>query len=289
MWHFYLIMGLINVNGSYFAEDQPVFLSANRSYRYGDGLFETMKVINRSIAFKELHFNRFFNGLNTLEYILPTSVNKHWLKNEIIKLCDKNELVDARIRLSAWSGEGTIDKMERPFNYLIECTPIQNNISNWSQTGLQMGVFSKGLKAIDSFANLKSASFLVYVMASKNAIDNNWDDCIVLNTDLNIADTTKANIFIIKEGKIHTPPLSDGCVAGVTRQYLLQNLSADFLIIEKSLTKLDIDQADEVFLTNAIRGLQWVQQCNDVVYTNKLTREINNHFLLKYNKDYVSQ
>ena len=278
-------MGLINVNGSYFPGSQPVFYSDNRSYRYGDGIFETIKVLNRSIAFEELHFNRFFDGLNTLEYIIPNSVNKAWFKNEIINLCDKNELVNARIRISAWSGQGSIDKKDRPFNYLIESSPLPAEIASWSKTGLQLGVFDYGLKPMDVYANVKSASFLIYSLAAKKAADNKWNDCIVLNTNKTIADSSKANLFIIKEGKIFTPPLSDGCVAGVTRQYLLQNFCDEFLINEKSLSLLDVEQADEVFLTNAIRGIQWVQQINDVVYTNELTREINDHFLRKYNKD----
>ncbi len=286
---FICVMSWINVNGSYFADDQPVFLSANRSYRYGDGLFETMKVVNRSIAFEDLHFNRFFNGLNTLEYIIPKSANRNWLKNEIIKLCDKNELVNARVRLSAWSGEGFIDKTDRPFNFLLESSPIQNDSSIWSEKGLHIGVFNNGRKSFDSFANLKSASFLIYVMAAKKAMDNQWNDCIVLNANDRIADTTKANIFIIWGEKIYTPPLSDGCVAGVTRQYLLQKLGADFFIDEKSLTLQDLEQADEVFMTNAIRGIQSVHQYNEIVYTNKFTREIDQHFLAKYNEDFVSQ
>lgn len=278
-------MGLINVNGNYFRDDQPAFLSANRSFRYGDGLFETIRVVDRSIALKELHFNRFINGLNTLEYIIPNFLNKDWLQNEIIQLCDKNELLNARVRLSAWSGDGSIDKEERPFNYLIECSPLQTDFSFWNETGLHLGVLKNGRKQIDEYANLKSASFLIYTMAAKKALTNKWDDCIVLNTNETIADTSKTNLFIIKEGKIFTSPLSDGCVAGVIRQFLLQNLSADFFINEKSLTLLDLEQADEIFLTNAIRGIQWVNQFNDVVYSNKITRDLNDHFLLKYNKE----
>lgn len=278
-------MGLINVNGSYLPDDQPVFLSSNRSYRYGDGLFETIRVVDGYIALKDLHFNRFFNGLKVLEYSIPSSANKDWLKNEIIQLCDKNELVNARIRLSAWSGEGSIDKEDRPFNYLIECLPLQLRSISWNETGLNLGIFNNGRKSIDAYANLKSASFLIYTMAAKKALTNKRDDCIVLNTNETIADTSKANLFIIKEGKIYTPPLSDGCVAGVTRQYLIQSFSDEFFIKEKSLTLLDLEQADEIFLSNAIRGIQWVHQFNNAHYANKLTREINDHFLSRYNRD----
>ena len=282
---FICVMAWINVNGNYMSDDQPVFLSANRSFRYGDGLFETMKVTNHSIALMDLHFNRFFNGLKTLEYKIPIDINSDSLKNEIIKLCHRNGLMNARVRLSAWSGEGPIDKSERPFNYLIECTPLQNNSAKKIEKGLQIGLFSKARKAIDAYSNLKTASFLIYAIGAKNAMNNQWDDCIILNTNNTVADTTKANIFIIKEGSIYTPSLADGCVAGVTRQYILQNLTADFLFYERSVTLQDLELADEVFLTNSIRGIQWVQKFNDSVYTNKLTSEIIDHFLLKYKKD----
>ena len=282
---FICVMALINVNGNYVSDEQPVFLSANRSFRYGDGFFETIKVVDRSIALMDLHFNRFHSALQTLEYLIPTAFDKDFFKTEIIKICDRNALTNARVRFSVWCGEGSMDKAERPFNYLIECWPLQMNTKDWSENGIHLGLFSKGRKAIDAYANLKTASFLVYAMAAKSAMDHQWDDCILLNTHHSIADTTKANIFIIKDNKIHTPPLTDGCVAGVTRRYILQKLSADFFISERSLTLQDLEQADEVFITNAIRGIQWVHQFHNVVYTNKLTREINDLFLLKYNQD----
>jgi len=275
-------MGLINVNGSYFSDEEPVLFSANRSYRYGDGLFETLKVINSTIALKEFHFDRLFAGFKKLEIVFPGDLDRQFIENEMLMLCEKNGMTDSRIRFSVWSGEGALNNPNRNFNYLIECDPLVSNDQLLNSEGLTLGLFDEGRKAIDSFSNLKSASFLIYAMASQKANHNKWDNCIVLNSNDGIADTMNANIFIIKNEKIYTPSLHDGCVAGVMRRFILEKLGKEFTIIESSLSVKDIEQADEIFLTNAIRNIQWVKKFNETYYSNQLIQKLFDRFIKLY-------
>jgi branched-chain amino acid aminotransferase len=251
----------------------------NKSYRYGDGLFETMKMINGSIPLSTLHFDRFFAGLQLLEYVIPSLFTPEKLTNEIIKLCEVNHCTSlARIRLSASRGDGGLYDGSDQLHYLIESWPASESINALNENGLVIGIYPLARKSCDSFSNLKSANYLPYVMAAKYAKQNRLNDCLVLNTHDRIADSTIANVFIITKGKILTPPLSEGCVNGVMRRYLLEELSgksSGWRVEEAQLTPEDILGADEVFLTNAMNGMRWIKQVNDKSYKGNDVAEID--------------
>jgi branched-chain amino acid aminotransferase len=112
-------------------------------------------------------------------------------------------------------------------------------------------------------------------MAALFAKSNNWNDALLLNTADNICDSSIANIFLIKNGLVTTPGLDSGCIAGVMRRTILEQLPACGLKIkETSINVNDILTADEVFLSNSIYGIRWIKQIRNVQYNNTLTRQI---------------
>jgi branched-chain amino acid aminotransferase len=141
-----------------------------------------------------------------------------------------------------------------------------------NENGLVIGDYTGGFKAADGFANLKSNNYLLYAMAAMFAKQQHWNDALIFNHSGTYCDATISNLWIIKDNKIFTPPLSDGPVAGTMRQFLLDNLEdAGFSIEEKSLTRKDLIAADELFLSNAIYGIKWVKQHEEAVYVgNKI-------------------
>ena len=141
--------------------------------------------------------------------------------------------------------------------------------------GLVLDVFPDARKSCDVFANLKSASHLIYVMAARFAKENKLNDCLLLNTDGRICDATIANLFWIKDEIIFTPPLSEGCIAGVKRRYLMERLQTTGLRLREENCEIsDLENADELFLTNAIQGIRWVKQFRNKSYTNSITGKI---------------
>ncbi|HTB99960.1 MAG TPA: aminotransferase class IV, partial [Ferruginibacter sp.] len=130
-------------------------------------------------------------------------------------------------------------------------------------------------KTYDILSNLKHNNYLPYVMGALHAKKEKWNDAIILNSANRICDTTIANIFIIKDEIIYTPPLTEACVAGVMRNYIVRNSkSSGFELIEKELTQEDVLNADEVFITNTIRNIQWVQSINNTTYNNTIIKKI---------------
>jgi branched-chain amino acid aminotransferase len=140
---------------------------------------------------------------------------------------------------------------------------------------LKIAVSPHARKGLDAFANLKSANFLPYVMASIYAQQNGWDDALVLNSANAIADSCRANIFLARNNELFTPALHQGCINGVMRRFLVDWCKKQgFIVRQEEITEADLLNADEVFLTNAIYGIRWVRQFREKQYTFDLTRNI---------------
>lgn len=261
-----------NYNGRFFADEETILSINDRSYRYGDGLFETMKIRKGNILLEEYHFERLFSGLQTLKVKGPVLFTKQKISEQIKELCKKNNNEDsARVRLSVSRGNGSLYDCDDKFSYLIESWSLEKSNNGFNKNGLVIDIFPDARKSIDKFSNLKSANYLPYVMAAIWAKENKLSDALILNQYERICDATLANIFWVNNKTIFTPPLNEGCVAGVMRKRILdlrQNIK------EKNLTESDLIIADEVFLTNTITGIRWVKQFRDKIYESKISEKV---------------
>jgi branched-chain amino acid aminotransferase len=277
-------MNYINLNGKIQPGDQSALLVSNRGYRYGDGLFETIRVVDEKIHLHQYHFERLFSGLELLQFEIPKLFTAEKLTEEILILCKKNKCEHlARVRLSVFRGNGGLYDNDKTLQYAIECWPLNDTYDKLNENGLVIDIYQGAKKSCDAFSNLKSANFLSYNMAALYAKENKLNDCLVLNSKDNIADSTIANFFIIKDGVVFTPSLSEGCISGVMRRFLIEKLhSTDYEIREEAITINDLKVADEVFLTNAIKGIRWVKQYADSIYTKAITTEIFVSFIKQF-------
>jgi branched-chain amino acid aminotransferase len=268
----------ICLNGQFFPQKNPVISSGNSSYRYGDGLFETLRCSQGELQLFKLHMRRLLTGMEQLGYGTPAFFSEALLETKINELLRKNHCLElARVRLSVYRGEGGMFDNDHKTGYIIECWPLQRAAIEWNENGLVIGVYPELKKTMDFLSNLKTASFLIYSLAAQYAKSQRWNDAIVLNTDNGIADTTIANLFIVSNGDVYTPSLEQGCVAGVMRAHVMEALKKQGILVKE--TKIDLamlNEADEVFLTNAIRGLRWVQRLENKIYSNGVSRKLYN-------------
>jgi len=263
-------------NGSFYKSDKPLIAADNRGLRYGDGLFETMKVKGKKICFSNWHFERLFHGMQMLGFEPPAYFTPEYLLNQVNELCRKNGHINARVRMNIVRGNGGLYDPENHFpNCIIQSWPLPESEYRLSENGLLTGIYHGAKKSIDNFSNLKSNNYLPYLMAALYAKKQQWNDALLLNSEGNICDATVANIFIIKNEIVLTPPLTDGCIAGIMRRYLVENLPLQgFKFRENTIAVQDILAADEVFLTNSIRGMRCVQSCDGASYSRKLSTAI---------------
>lgn len=254
----------------------PIVASNNRGLRYGDGLFETIKFKNKELILLDEHLARLWQGLKLMQFELPRLFTPDYLEAQMQNLLQKNNLKSARVRLNVFRGNGGLYDAENNHpNFTIEAIPLETSTERLNSNGLQCCIYSDARKGKDIFSPLKTNQFLPYLMGALYAKKQKCNDAILLNTDHTICDSTIANVFIIKDQVIQTPPLTDGCVAGVMRAFVIDRLKkSNFTIEECSLTIDNLLHADEVFLTNSIYNMRWVAGIEDSKYSFSQTQEI---------------
>lgn len=270
-------MNYFNYNGKLLKENSLIIGADSRAMRYGDGLFETMKLKNGNIELVDEHFARLWKGMQVLQFDIPKYFSPEKLGEQVIALAKKNlHQSGARVRLSIIRGDGGLyDAKNHTPNVIIQTWPLPEGNGEWNSNGLVAGIYGEVKKSCDILSNLKHNNYLLYVLAALHAKKEKWNDAILLNTAGNICDSTIANIFLVKDEIVFTPALAEGCVAGVMRQALLQFLKANgYPIEERVISQAELMAADEVFFTNSMYNIRWVQGIADVEYTNKFTQKI---------------
>lgn len=255
----------INFNGKLLPAHEPVVAAQNRGLRYGDGVFETMKLVEGRLLHAGLHFERLFNGLTQLGFEWPRFFTAENLALQTIELAEKNgHCAAARVRLMVVRGEGGLyDATSDAPNWIIETMPAPAGVFDLNSNGLALGVFEAARKTADTFSALKTNNFLPYITAALHAKKQRWNDALVLNAWGRVADSTIANIWWQEGEQLFTPPLSEGPVAGTVRRRLLERLPQfGWATNEVPIDPERLMNADAMFLTNAMFGLRWVGDFN---------------------------
>ncbi len=266
-------MSFVNYNGIIANATATVLPLSNTAFRYGNGLFETMLVQNGHIRLAHAHWQRLFGGLAQLGYVVPPLFTPAMLQEQVLRTVRRNGWQQlCRVRLQVFGGNGGIFGPDEPqLHYLIECYPLQEHDVTLNINGLVVGVATGLAKSTDMLCNLKTANALVYATAARQARQNKWNDALVLNQYGRITDSVVANVFWVRDGVVYTPPLPEGCIAGVMRGALLQKVGS---IVEKPFDPAELTLATEVFLTNAIRGVRWVARTGDTDYVYGIAKEM---------------
>ena len=258
----------INLNGELLPADQVPLSMENRAFKYGDGFFETVRLMNGALPLWEHHVTRMEKAI---EFLGLELAGVSALADELKALAGKNGLPNARIRLTIYrSGAGTYQPEGSKAAYLIEASPLESSCYELNEKGLTIGLFSDEKKYPGVLSGIKTNSALLYIQASRCARQQGWDDALILNTKDQIIEATASNLFLVKGTNLHTPPLKHGPVDGIMRKVILQQaMEAGFQVSAGPISKDTLLQADEVWLTNAIRGIRWVGQFEGKTYTNR--------------------
>jgi branched-chain amino acid aminotransferase len=261
-----------NINGKIMPANEAAVPADNGAFRYGYGLFETMLVSGGVIQLGEHHWKRLFDSAQQMYFRLPTLMTPTWLEDQVLRTVARNGLsTQCRVRLQLYAGDGGLygNGNEHP-GFIIECYPLEEGALTLNENGLLTGIASGINKSPDTLANMKTCNALIYALAARQAKANKWNDALVLNTNSHIIESSIANIFWIKDNVVYTPPLSDGCVAGVMRQHVIRTIE----VTVQHLTVHELLGADEVFLTNAIKKVRWIGRIADTTFRNVMIRDI---------------
>lgn len=267
----------VNHNGNIVGADQPLFTSTNRAFRYGDAVFETIRLMKGEILFFEKHLSRLKRSMELLGMEPHSDLTFHNLYLAIRHLDQVNQLKgNGRIRLEVFRNDGGLyTPQDNGVSYLIESEPLTNKHYQLNELGLKIELYTDIKKPVSRLSNLKSSNALYYVMAGLHKKKLNIGDCLVLNTADRIAEAISSNIFILKSGQLFTPSVDEACVAGVMRETIIEYLAEQKQkVVETSISVEDLLVADEIFLTDVIHGIRWVGAFRNKRYFNNYSRQL---------------
>ena len=258
---------MINFNGELVSPN--AFATSNRAFLYADALFDTLLYKNESLIFIEDHYFRLLAGMRQLRMEIPGFFTQEFWENEIFKTIKDSHLKTARIRTTIFRNSlGYYFPESNEIQFVIQVNSVESKIKN----PYTIGIYKDNLLNTNNIDNIKTTNKLIHVLASIYANENNFDNCLLMNHKKQIVSAINANIFLVSKTNIYSPALSEGCVNGITRKKMIELIrkSDDFQLIESAISAYDLPNADEIFLTNSIIGIQSVSNYKKTSYSNEV-------------------
>lgn len=263
----------MNFNGQIIPSGQEVLSVNNRGFRYGDGLFESMRYMNGAIKFPELHIDRVQKGMKVLKLDNNMLIDSWFLREKVEELARRNKTgPDARLKLTIFrDSEGLYTPSSNKMAYVLESQMLSESQYTFNQKGLIIDVFDELTKPVNILANLKTCNSLVYVLAGVYKKQHGLDEVMILNQNGFLCESISSNVFVVYDRKLYTPALNEGCIGGVMRQVIMRLAKENGIeLIEAQVNPDILNEADEVFITNATKGIQWVMGYNNKRYFNEV-------------------
>ncbi len=249
-------------NGKLRRNEEVLFPLHNRVVRFADGFFETMRAFAIHVPLFSLHYQRMMRAFELLLLNKANFPQEQTLLFDIQRLIKSNKAFgSSRIRLTVYrSGQGYYLSDKDDIDWFVEVYPLEDTKFTTDTKGILIDVFRDVAKPIMPIYSVKVNHATFYILAAQWAKRNGYDDALLINLKGHVVEATSSNIFVLLNGIIYTPPLTDGPVNGVMRQFLLQHLSAEFgvRVNEESFDEKLLSEADEIFLTNAVVGCKSV-------------------------------
>ena len=272
----------IFLNGEFIQEEDARISVFDRGFLYGDGVFETLRVYNGKPFLLDRHLGRLAHSLGGL-YINDPYDFEQWYEY-IKELISRNNAKENILRIQVSRGVGKRGYSSSG-NYPPTAVISLHNAPPADDKEHQLDLIAASgiLADHDPLSTLKTSNKLVNIIAMREAERAEAHDAVLFNGQGYTTETSSSNIFIILEGKLYTPPLASGCLAGITRGYVLE-LAVE-LGIEATQKDLDMDflkNSEGVFLTNSVREVQNVKSLDgDIINQSSITSQLQKSYRQK--------
>ncbi|OIQ30493.1 MAG: aminotransferase class IV [Bacteroidetes bacterium MedPE-SWsnd-G2] len=252
---------MVNINGKLVLPNAASLDVNNRGYQYGDALFETIKSNNGKLLFWEDHYFRLMASMRILRMEIPMSFTMEYLQEQMESTIKVNGLMKspARVRLTVDRKIGGKYSPEtNDVNFIIQVENADQELYQIYDTPFRVDLYKDFFIAPNLLSGMKSNNKAINVISGIYAKENNWDSCLLLNTNKMVVESISGNFFLVKGNVIKTPPLTDGCLKGVMRKQIIDIIGKweGMELVEESISPFEIQKADECFVTNVIKGIQ---------------------------------
>lgn len=249
---------LININGDLLKGPEARISVFDRGFLYGDSVYEATRTFEKIPFRLERHIDRLFLSADKIS-LLPT-YTKEDITNEVLKTIEASPYQNSTIRIVLTRGTnsdlGLDTDLSGPNNLIIFTKEIKPNPKWWLTEGVSMIFYQKVIEASGSLP--KTGNYQENILANREAHLRLVYDAFLVNTEGKVTEGTTSNAWLIKNGSLFTPPLTDGVLDGLTRKTLIEMSKQGKLplpLIEKSLNKSDFTDADECFITSTTRNI----------------------------------
>lgn len=277
---------MINNNGT-LQDNNNVISAENRGYKYGDAIFETCKVVHGKILFWEDHYFRLMSSMRIMRMDIPMNFTMEFLESEILKTINANGLAKSsvRVRFSVDRGEGgKYRPVSKSVSYNIIAERVENDFYEIpNDDSYTVDLFKDFFVAPGLLSSLKTNNKAINVIGSVFAEENDFQNCLLLNTDKRVIEALNGNLFLVKGESVKTPPIEDGCLKGIMRKQIIEVIanSGDYIIEEASISPFELQKADELFITNVITGIQPILKYRKKIFSTKISEDILRRFNIK--------
>ena len=270
---------MINFNGNLVSKDNFYLNHENRGLRYGDALFESIRVVNGKIFFWEDHYLRLMASMRILRMEIPMDFTMEFLEGQIKAAVESNSLLDqaARIRLTVFRNNGGLYLPEsNDVSYIVEANAMASPFYVLENKDYEVELFKDFYVNPDMLSSLKTSNKIINVVGSIYAAENGYQNCLLLNNEKKVVEALNGNIFLVKGKTIKTPPLKDGCLNGISRKKLIAILESleTYDFEESHISPFELQKADELFITNAIVGIQPITKYRKKEYVNTVATDL---------------
>jgi branched-subunit amino acid aminotransferase/4-amino-4-deoxychorismate lyase len=270
-------MSVVFHKGEFLNDTEAVIVKDNRAFRFADGFFESMRIVNGRALYLENHFARILDTAAVLKIKPSEDFSLELLRSQIQELLIRNNILEGgRMRITFYrKSTGFYLPKQDEMTYFIEAEPLSDNEFVLNATGRLVDIFQDFKKEVNKLSVFKTLNCQLYVQAAIHARDKGLDEALIQNNKLSIIESNSSNLFIVSNGVLYTPTLDDGCVAGTMRMNII-NLALEnkIKVYECTLNPHNLLAADEMFLTNAVRGIEWVVGYRTKRYFNDMSKKI---------------
>lgn len=268
---------MINCNGTIVSQEENI-LTQNRAFLYGDAVFETVKIVNSKILFLEDHYFRLMASMRVVRMEIPMNFTMEYFEEQILSVVNANGVSDsARARITVYRNDGGYYlPKNNSVSFLVHTLVLDNAKYLFSSASYEVDLYKDFYITKQLLSSIKTTNKMINITASIFADENGLDNCLLLNDSKNVVEAIQGNVFMLLGNKLVTPPVSEGCLNGIMRKQILQLAKKieNIEVVEAIISPFDLQKADELFITNVIKGIQPVTKYRKKEYTVKLAEKL---------------
>lgn len=250
---------MINFNGT-IESSEANLLTQNRAFLYGDAVFETVKIVNSKILFFEDHYFRLMSSMRIVRMEIPMNFTMEYLEDQILTLAKAKKIEDSsRARITVYRNDGGYYLPQtNAVSFLINVDSLDEKQYSIIRKEYIVDLYTDFYVTKQLLSSIKTTNKILNTTASIYASENDLDNCLLLNDNKNVVEAIQGNLFMLRGNTLTTPPVSEGCLNGVMRKQMLKLAKTieNIQVEEEVISPFDLQKADELFITNVIKGIQ---------------------------------